>query len=27
MNIASLIAVDPAQSQHWLFPEKAEIIY
>ena len=27
MNLTSLIAVDPAQSPHWLFPEPAEIIY
>ena len=27
MNHLSLIAVDPAQSPHWLFPEPAEIIY
>jgi F-type H+-transporting ATPase subunit b len=27
MNYLSLLAVDPAQSPHWLFPEPAEIIY
>jgi F-type H+-transporting ATPase subunit b len=27
MNVLSILAVDPAVSPHWLFPEPAEIIY
>ena len=27
MKFISLLAVDPAESPHWLFPEPAEIIY
>ena len=27
MSLQTLLAVDPAESPHWLFPELPEIIY